>query len=74
MQESCEEGPAIHLDLDSYADAGRLTAGKSDESVVPATSTNNDASEASAEPTEERGLNQEECRADRRIPDTEPGT
>jgi len=34
--------------------ADRLTAGKSDESVVPATSTNNDASEASAESTEER--------------------
>lgn len=36
--------------------ADRLTAGKSDESVVPATSTNNDASEASAEPTERNRL------------------
>ena len=33
---------------------GRLTAGKSNEFVVPATATNNDASEASAESTEER--------------------
>jgi hypothetical protein len=38
--------------------------GKSDEPVVPATSTNNDAAEASAESAEERGSTEKNAQQD----------
>ena len=46
---------------------------KSDEFIVPATSANNDAAEASAESIEERGSTKREHRAGTHsVPDTEP--